>query len=669
MLNKFISIDNKYMICCLNPRCNKENPSCPDNTEHCTSCGTQMQLLLDRYRPVRRIGTGESAVTYFAQDRKAFVNKDCVIRQLLIPDRKVRELAVGEAKRLQDLTRNTVQIPKLLDCYIDNEYLYLIEWFVEGKNLDKYLERHGVFKEEEVLDFLNSILPALALIHKKNIIHRDFRLENIIRRNNGQLVLIDFGVAKQFTGHIYTPTSSTPGYTPLEQTNRGVTNPASDLYSLGAACFHLLTGKHPNVAFQDREYNWTNKWREYLPRSISNELGKIIDKLLKQNDRDRYQSARDVIKAISRISGLNGRNTQPQNLTIDNSNNSRSTVQKSSTGIHNSTAKSPRNSSTNFHNSQSRASQHSSVNLQREKTWLNFNTVLFGGLVVTGIGLYPTMYEQYKKINPAKAIEDYTQAIKLKPNDPDAYFHRGDARASLGDRNGAIDDYSQAIEIDPEDADVYTSRGNVYFKAKKYKMAIADYNKSIELNAGDADVFSERGNARSALGDKKGAIEDYTQVIKLEPDRIDAYFHRGVDRANIGDKKGAIADYTQVIKLDGSRGDAYFNRANAKLNSGDKKGAIDDLTKAIDLNGNYAEAYFRRGTIRSDAGDRQGGIDDLTKTIDLKADLADAYKNRGYARAQIGDKKGADEDYRQASNLYIKQRKIKENEALKRIMK
>jgi tetratricopeptide (TPR) repeat protein len=662
------------MICCLNPRCNKENPSCPDNTEHCTSCGTQMRLLLDRYRPVRRIGTGESAVTYFAQDRKAFVNKDCVIRQLSIQDPKVRELAGGEARRLQDLTRNTVQIPKLLDCFVDNEYLYLVQWFVEGKNLDKYLERHGVFKEVEVLDFLKSLLPVLLLIHKKNIIHRDLRLENIIRRNNGQLVLIDFGVAKQFTGHIYTATSSTPGYTPVEQTNRGVTNPASDLYSLGAACFHLLTGKHPNVAFQDREHGWTNKWRDYLPQPISNELGKIIDKLLKQNDRDRYQSARDVIKAVNRISngdisGSIGSNSQPQSLTIDNSRNSRSSAHQSSTEIHNSRAKVPQSSSTNFHNSQSRGSRHSSVNQPREKTWLNFNTVLFSGLVATGIGFYPTMYEQYKKINPAKAIEDYTQDIKLKPNDPAAYFHRGGARASLGDKNGAIDDYSQAIEIDPEDADVYTSRGNIYFKAKKYKMAIADYDKSIELNAGDADVFSERGNARSALGDKKGAIEDYTQVIKLEPDRIDGYFHSGIDRANIGDKKGAIADYTQVIKLDGSRADAYFNRANVRLNTGDKKGAIEDLTKAIDLNGNYAEAYFRRGSIRSDAGDRQGGIDDLTKTIDLKADLADAYKNRGYARAQLGDKKGADEDYRQASNLYIKQRKTKEHEALKRIIK
>ncbi len=602
------------MICCLNPRCNKENPSCPDDTEHCTSCGTQMQLLLDRYRPVRRIGTGESAVTYFAQDRKAFVNKDCIIRQLSIPDRKVRELAVGEAKRLQNLTRSTVQVPKLLDCYVDNEYLYLIQWFVEGQNLDKYLERHGVFKEEEVLDFLNSLLPVLALMHKNNIIHRDLRLENIIRRNNGQLVLIDFGVAKQFTGHIYTSTASTPGYTSLEQTNRGVTNPSSDLYSLGATCFHLLTGKHPNVAFQECEHNWTNKWREYLPRPISNDLGKIIDKLLKQNDRDRYQSARDVIKAINRLSngdesGSASGEVRPQSLTINNNLQSR-VSQNSSTNFHNSQSRVSQNSSTNLHNSQSRNYHHSSSNRQRERTWLNFNTLLFGGFVATAIGFYPTIYEQYKKFNPAKAIEDYTQDIKLKPNDPDAYFHRGEARAALGDKNGAIEDYSQAIEIDPEDADFYASRGNIYFKYKKYKMAIADYSKSIELNSGDADVFSDRGNARSALGDKKGAIEDYTQVIKLEPNRVDAHFHRGIDRANFGDLKGAIEDYTQVISIDGNRADAYFNRGNARLAVGDKKGAIEDLTKAIDLQPDRAETYKKRGNARTSIGDKNGAADD-----------------------------------------------------------
>jgi serine/threonine protein kinase len=605
------------MICCLNPRCNKENPSCRDDTEHCTSCGTQMRLLLDRYRPVRRIGTGESAVTYFAQDRKAFVNKDCVIRQLSIQDPKVRELAGGEAKRLQDLTRNTVQIPKLLDCFVDNEHLYLIHWFVEGQNLDKYLERHGTFNEQEVLDFLNSILPVLALIHKKNIIHRDLRLENIIRRNNGQLVLIDFGVAKQFTGHIYTSTASTPGYTSSEQANRGVTNSASDLYSLGAACFHLLTGKHPNVAFQEREHNWTNKWREYLPRPINNDLGKIIDKLLKQNDRDRYQSTRDVIKAINRLangdkSGSLSGELRPQSLTINNDRNnspSRAT-QNSTTNFHNSQSRVSQTSTTNLHNPQSRNSQNSSFNRQGEKTWLNFNTLLFGGFVATSIALYPTIYEQYKKFNPAKAIEDYTQDIKLKPNDPDAYFHRGEARASLGDKNGAIDDYSQAIEIDPEDADFYASRGNIYYKAKKYKMAIADYTKSIELNSGDANVFSERGNARSALGDKKGAIEDYTQVIKLEPNRVDAYFHRGIDRSNFGDRKGAIEDYTQVINIEGNRADAYFNRGNARLAVGDKKGAIDDLTKAIDLQPDRAESYKKRANARTSIGDKNGAADD-----------------------------------------------------------
>jgi serine/threonine protein kinase len=614
------------MICCLNPRCNQENPSCREGTEHCTSCGQQLVLLFDRYRPIRRMGTGESAVTYFAQDKDAFVNKDCVIKQLSIQNPEVRELAEREAQKLHDLSNKTTQVPKILDYQLDGEYLYLVQWFVDGENLDEYLTRHGAFSEDETVDFMNSLLPLLELIHKQKIIHRDLKLENIIRRSNGELVLTDFGIGKQSTGNIFENTAGTPGYTAFEQTEQGLSNPASDLYSLGAACFHLLTGKHPNVAFQESEYGWTHRWQEYLPQTISKDLSNIIDKLLQKNYRDRYQSAKNVSKdlnVIYRRSVSKAANQhRTKNLSIGSiPRNSRLKVgRNSAVNTNNFQSRGGRDSGINANNSQSRIGRSGSVEFPRESTWLNFNTLLFGGVVVGAIMLLPTIQRQYRLMNPSKAIEDYTQAINNNPADLDAYTNRGDANSAVGNKQEALEDYTQAINLNPEDANIYFQRGKVRANSNDKQGAIEDYTQSITLKADEPDVYSKRGNAYSAIGNKKEAIEDFTQVITLKPDRLDAYFHRAIDRANIGDRQGALEDYTQVIKLDPNRADAYFDRGN----------------------------------VRAALADKQGAIEDLTKSIDLKSDRAAAYKNRGNARAAIGDKKGAADDYEQANKLLKK---------------
>ncbi len=612
------------MICCLNPRCNQENPPCREGTEHCTSCGQQLVLLFDRYRPIRRMGTGESAVTYFAQDRQAFVNKDCVIKQLSIQNPEIGELAEREAQKLHNLSNKTTQVPKILDYQLDGEYLYLVQWFVDGENMDEYLARHGAFSEDEVVDFMNSLLPVLELIHKHKVIHRDLKLENIIRRSNGELVLTDFGIGKQSTGNIFEGAPGTPGYTAFEQTEQGISNPASDLYSLGAACFHLLTGKHPNIAFQDREHGWTNKWQEHLHQTISKDLSNIVDKLLQKNYRDRYQSAKNVSKDLNLIyrrSASKAANAnRTQNLSIGSiPRNSRSRVSRNS-GINGNSSQSRvgRDSrDNNLDDSPARGARNRSAELNRDYTWLNFNTVLFGGVVVGAIVLLPTIQRQYRLMNPSKAIEDYTQVINTNPSDTEAYAHRGDANLAVGNKKEALEDYTQAIALNPEDANIYFQRGKVRANSNDKQGAIEDYTQAITLKPDEPDVYSKRGNAYSAIGNKKEAIEDYTQVITLKPDRVDAYFHRGLDRANIGDKQGAIEDYTQVITLEPDRADAYFDRGN----------------------------------LRSAVGDKQGAIEDLTKSIDLRSDRAAAYKSRGNARAAIGDKKGASDDYAQADKL------------------
>ena len=177
-----------------------------------------------------------------------------------------------------------------------------MQQFIKGENLLDELKQKGKYKETQIRELLLDLLPSLKFIHERQVIHRDIKPQNIMRRaSDGKLVLIDFGASKQLTTTVHTQIGTrigTHGYSPLEQIEGGEAYPASDLFALGATCFHLLTGVNPFNLRTRNGFNWVNNWRQHLPSSVSQELGKVLDKLLEVEIRERYQSADEVIKDL-----------------------------------------------------------------------------------------------------------------------------------------------------------------------------------------------------------------------------------------------------------------------------------------------------------------------------------------------------------------------------------
>ncbi|MBC6436435.1 protein kinase, partial [Nostoc sp. HG1] len=178
-----------------------------------------------------------------------------------------------------------------------------VQELIEGQNLLQELQQQGAFSEEKIKQLLTDLLPILKFIHERGVIHRDIKPENIMRRFDGKLILIDFGVSKQITKTFVGvgTTVGTPGYTPLEQM-RGQVLPASDLYSLGVTCIRLLTKVLPNAHGSDELYDalrgcWI--WRKYLPPSITPDFGQVLDKLIQDYVKERYQSVDEVIQALN----------------------------------------------------------------------------------------------------------------------------------------------------------------------------------------------------------------------------------------------------------------------------------------------------------------------------------------------------------------------------------
>ena len=180
--------------------------------------------------------------------------------------------------------------------------MYLVQQYIEGQNLRQEFDEQGIFSEEKIWEILRDLLPVLKFVHEHQVIHRDIKPENIIRRSpQGNLVLIDFGASKQLTAAVHTqPGTSigTVGYSPLEQLKDGEASPASDLFSLGATCFHLLTGVNPSTLYFDRGYSWVNDWGKHRKSPISQKLYQVLTKLLQKETRDRYQSAHEVIQDL-----------------------------------------------------------------------------------------------------------------------------------------------------------------------------------------------------------------------------------------------------------------------------------------------------------------------------------------------------------------------------------
>ena len=300
------------MICCINPDC--PNPENQDGQKYCITCGVKLvPILRGRFRMIKFLAQGGFGRTYLAEDIDR-LNQPCVVKQLAANVQgtwainKAVELFQQEARQLQQLGQHP-QIPSLNAYFEQDNYLYLVQQFVDGDNLLKLFQNRGIWQEKQVKQLLLELLPVLKFIHEQKIIHRDIKPENIMRRrSDGLLMLIDFGVAKQLSGTVMSRLGTqigSDGYAPLEQMQRGEAYPASDLFSLGVTAFHLMTGVHPSDLLLEKGYSWTANWQQHLKTPIDKGLVLILSKLLAKDIRPRYQSAEEVLRDFQRQSTPN----------------------------------------------------------------------------------------------------------------------------------------------------------------------------------------------------------------------------------------------------------------------------------------------------------------------------------------------------------------------------
>ena len=276
-------------------------------------------LLRQRYLIQQVLGQGGFGRTYLALDQERF-NEPCVLKEFIVPYHdgtlieKAKILFHREASTLYQIQHP--QIPRFWAAFEDEQRFFLVQDFVDGQTYRQLLsdrkQKGQAFAEDEVLHFLNYLLPVLACIHKQGIIHRDISPENVILQTQavtqleptrpvseaGLPVLIDFGAVKEATSHwplISTPTRvGKVGYAPPEQLQTGKVYPNSDLYALAATALVLLTGREPQTLLDSRTLTWN--WEPHA--TIGDELAMVLRRMLAVYPGDRYQSADEALQDL-----------------------------------------------------------------------------------------------------------------------------------------------------------------------------------------------------------------------------------------------------------------------------------------------------------------------------------------------------------------------------------
>lgn len=278
-----------------------------------TSQNVLGQLLDSRYQVVKILGAGGFGQTYIAQDTRRPGSPVCVVKHLkpASSDPKIlniaRRLFKNEGETLENLG-NHDQIPRLLAYFEENQEFYLVQEFIQGQTLSRELLPNQRWIESDVMQLLQEVLGILELVHSKDVIHRDIKPDNIIRRQqDNKLVLVDFGAVKQVRSQLVTvhgqPTASvaigTPGYMPTEQ-GQGKPRPNSDIYALGIICIQALTGMSP-AQLQNLEDPNTGEliWENLVP--VSSGLASVLTKMVRYHFKDRYQSATETLQALEQV--------------------------------------------------------------------------------------------------------------------------------------------------------------------------------------------------------------------------------------------------------------------------------------------------------------------------------------------------------------------------------
>jgi len=266
-------------------------------------------VLQGRYRIVRQLGQGGMGAVYEAIDLR--LDTVVALKETLFTDEKLRKQFEREARLLARLHHQA--LPRVSDHFTEGEGQFLVMQYIPGEDFfEMQTRRQSAFPQSDVLRWADQLCDALDYLHTQDpqIIHRDIKPQNLKLTSRGQVILLDFGLAKGSAGLLTAVTTSasifgyTPNYAPLEQVQGLGTDARSDIYSLAATLYHLLTNVKPPDALSRAGAVVNGMADPLVPADevapqVSPAVAHVLEVAMSQKRDDRYESAQVMREALN----------------------------------------------------------------------------------------------------------------------------------------------------------------------------------------------------------------------------------------------------------------------------------------------------------------------------------------------------------------------------------
>ena len=692
ILDFFAEEENNYLLL------EYKNEGSPEVVNSYPSIG---KVLNNRYIIVRGIASGGFGRIYLIRDL-SLPNKYWALKEMQeegdLPEIMEKSFRI-EAEMLSSLEHTS--IPRISDFFIEERKLYLVMDYVSGETLKKRLNSLGendFFSEEQIIKWAIGLCDVLSYLHNRPtpIIFRDLKPDNIMISSEGEIKLIDFGIARVFQGHKKETTKYallTEGYAPQEQWY-GKAEPRSDIYSLGATMYHLLGKVHPRKIAP--EFPPLDK---YNP-SISPELKAIIEKSLKTMLKDRYDKIEDMKtdflkiatkkykkeKALYHLSQaieyekkqdyFNGNFEFMKALEFDENNHEiltgvarcceklnfsdkatfyyqkalklnisepeKNTIRKEISKLTGKLTSPDELTKTHSNLSKRLKEKTTTVKTRNPTLWprlligsaaiVVIPLVIILIIVIIGLGLY--------------------YSTTYSRDDPLEYYNMGAALFEKEQYKEALSYYNKAIELSPDYLDAWNEKGICLYCLNKYDDAIKAYEKALTINSEDSEIWNNKGLALYCKGEYKDAIKCYNKGLNINSQDADLWYNKGLALHIQQEYYIAAECYEKALEVDPSYYNAWNDKGNVFYEQGKYDKALKCYEEALKINDKDGILWCNKGNALYYQQQYKKALYYYEKAIEINPDDYYNWHMKGLSLYGEGRYKEAIYSYNQALSLY-----------------